>query len=348
MGRSEHGAMRIRWRRAARRRDRFRPCALKLLLAAWVVLSGIGTAGAAAERDPNLPRRQPHLPLANTTWRLVEIRSMDDAQPSRRPVDPSRYTLRLQDDGRAVLQLDCNRATGSWSVEPSLDPGNGRFRFGPLAATSALCPPPSLGETVVAQLPAVRGYMLRGGQLSLSLMADAGVLLFEPLPTAERRYSKVADPALEAAILRQVPAYRRTVVGHDPARWARYVHAATDLDGDGRDEVFVYLMGSMFCGTGGCTLQIYRSTPQGYRLVNDVPLSRLPVVVADGRSNGWRDLWRLETGGGAPSRDVRHAYNGRRYVEVDRIPVQPQRPSGLVVLSGNPTFRDGVVLKPRD
>ncbi len=38
---------------------------------------------------------------------------MDDAQGLKRAADPSRYTLSLQADGRAILQLDCNPATGS-------------------------------------------------------------------------------------------------------------------------------------------------------------------------------------------------------------------------------------------
>lgn len=292
--------------------------------------------------------REKNSPLADSAWRLVEIRSMDDAQAARRPADPSRYTLRLQRDGRAVLQLDCNRATGSWTAEPSSDPSNGGFRFGPLASTGALCPPPTLGETLGAQLPAVRGYMLRGGLLSLSLMADAGVLLFEPLPSAEVRYRNSADPALERAIRQSVADYRRSVVGANEQRWGRYVHAASDLDGDGREEVLVYLMGSFFCGTGGCNLQVYRTTPQGYALVNNFPISRLPVVAAETRSNGWRDLWRLESGGGAPASYVRHVFDGKRYREKERIPAEQGMPKGLAVLSGNPTFADGVVLRPRD
>lgn len=48
-------------------------------------------------------------------WRLVEIRSMDDAHGSQRPRDPSRYMLRFDRSGQASLQLDCNRATGSFA-----------------------------------------------------------------------------------------------------------------------------------------------------------------------------------------------------------------------------------------
>jgi heat shock protein HslJ len=121
-------------------------------------------------------------PLQGTSWQLVGIQSMDDAQGLRRPRDASRYTLSLQADGRAVLQLDCNRATGSWRVEPSADPGNGGFRFGPLASTKVLCPALSLGEPLARQLPYVRGYLLRDGRLNLSLLADGGILIWEPRP----------------------------------------------------------------------------------------------------------------------------------------------------------------------
>ena len=86
------------------------------LLAAWAgstvvaaaFLTGASLPLAAAPQTP---------PLQGTSWQLVGIQSMDDVQGLRRPGDASRYTLSLQADGRAVLQLDCNRASGSWRVE---------------------------------------------------------------------------------------------------------------------------------------------------------------------------------------------------------------------------------------
>ncbi|WP_432784919.1 META domain-containing protein [Cyanobium sp. BSA11S] len=117
--------------------------------------------------------------LSGTEWQLVAIQSMDDAQGITRPADPSRYSLRLQSDGRATLRLDCNTATGTWSVQPSADGSSGSFRFGPLAATGALCPPPSLGERLAAQAPFVRTFLVKDGRLHLSLLADAGILVWE-------------------------------------------------------------------------------------------------------------------------------------------------------------------------
>ncbi len=157
------------------------PSSTARLLGAWTV-GPMAAASLLMVASLPLPAAPRNPPLQGTRWQLVGIQSMDDAQGLRRPADPSRYTLTLQSDGRAVLQLDCNRAMGSWRVEPSADPGNGGFRFGPLASTRALCPAPSLGEPLARQLPYVRGYLLRDGRLNLSLLADGGILIWEPRP----------------------------------------------------------------------------------------------------------------------------------------------------------------------
>ncbi len=287
-------------------------------------------------------------PLQGTSWQLVGIQSMDDAQGLRRPADPSRYTLTLQADGKAVLQLDCNRAMGPWQVEPSADPGNGGFRFGPLASTKALCPSPSLGEPLARQLPYVRGYLLRDGRLNLSLLADGGILIWEPRASAGPGYSNRPDPALEAAILAASPDLRRAL-GSKASGMGRisYVHARTDLDGDGRQDVLVYLMGPYVCGTGGCTLEVFRTEARGYRLITSFPTSRLPVIVPEARRNRWRDLWRLQSGGGAPATWVREVFDGRGYRTKERIPAAGRQPAGTPVLSGDPSLADGAPLVPR-
>ena len=130
-----------------------------------------GTAAAPAAATP----------LAGTSWRLVEIQSMDDAQGTTRVDDPSRYTMRLNADGSAALRLNCNSATGTWTAEAGPEPSSGRFTFGPLAATLALCPPPSLDGQITKQAPYFRSYLLKDGRLYLSLMADGGIFAWEPL-----------------------------------------------------------------------------------------------------------------------------------------------------------------------
>jgi len=119
-------------------------------------------------------------PLAGTKWRLVEIQSMDDAIGTVKPKDPSLFTMRLNGDGTVNMRLDCNSASGTWTFEPSDDGLSGRFEFGSLAATRALCPPPNLDERVLAQAKYIRGYLLKEGKLYLSLMADGGIYAWEP------------------------------------------------------------------------------------------------------------------------------------------------------------------------
>ena len=109
--------------------------------------------------------------LAETSWRLVEFQSMDDAIGVVRPDDPSRYTMSLGGDGAVTMRLNCNSARGTWSAEPAGDGSSGRFEFGPLAMTRALCPPPSMDGSIAAQSQFVRSYLLSEGRLHLSLMA---------------------------------------------------------------------------------------------------------------------------------------------------------------------------------
>jgi heat shock protein HslJ len=106
---------------------------------------------------------------------------MDDATGVTRPDDPTLYTMNLAADGTVSMRLNCNNATGTWSAEPGpTDPSSGPFTFGPLAATRALCPPPSMDESIVAQAEFIRSFLLKDGRLYLSLMADGGIYEWAP------------------------------------------------------------------------------------------------------------------------------------------------------------------------
>lgn len=284
-------------------------------------------------------------PLDGTRWRLVELQSMDDAQGTSRPADPSLYTMHLGADGAVAMRVNCNRATGTWKAEASNDASSGRFEFGPLAGTRALCPPSSLDERLMREASYVRSYLIKDGRLHLSLMADGGIQVWEPLVAMP--FEASADAALERAILKANPTYTKDVVDGGGAGRGRYVHAKVDLNGDGRDEMLVYLLGPVFCGTGGCNLQIFTPSSEGYVLVSDLSTSRTPLVVAATRSAGWFDLFKLESGGGAPQSYVKLTFDGTRYVERERMAVA-QVPQGLRYLAGDLSFDQGVPLVPAD
>ncbi len=149
----------------------------------------LGCSAAAPDEDmAEAARTEPGaaLPtaLSGSTWQLVEFQSMDDAIGKRAPADPAVYTMQLGADGTVAMQLDCNRATGTWSATESTDGTSGTFELGPLAVTQALCPEPSMGERIAADAAHIRSYLLRDGRLYLSLMADAGIYSWEPEPAA--------------------------------------------------------------------------------------------------------------------------------------------------------------------
>jgi heat shock protein HslJ len=133
-------------------------------------------------------------PLAGTAWQLNAIQSMDDAQGTLRIADSAAFTLQLGADGRAALKLDCNRGTATWKVTPAGDGKSGQFAFGPLAGTRALCPPPHLDERIVRDLPYVRSYLLKDGNLYLSLMADGGIYEWRPRGAAAPVLGDPAQP----------------------------------------------------------------------------------------------------------------------------------------------------------
>lgn len=138
-----------------------------------VLLASLPVASFAA--DPK---------LAGTSWKLLAIQSMDDAQGTTKVPDPSHFTLEFGVDGRAALHLECNRGIGNYNIAPAGDGSSGSLTFGPVATTRAICPPSHLNQRVARDLPHVRSYLLKDGKLYLLLMADGGIYEWAPLQVA--------------------------------------------------------------------------------------------------------------------------------------------------------------------
>lgn len=117
--------------------------------------------------------------LGDTTWQLVELQSMDDSQGTTRMSHPGKYTIEFRRDGSVAVRLDCNRGVGTWS-NPIANASGGTLEFGPMAVTEAYCPPPSFGAQLEQHLRYVRSFIVRDGRLAMSLMADGGILVWEP------------------------------------------------------------------------------------------------------------------------------------------------------------------------
>jgi heat shock protein HslJ/membrane-bound inhibitor of C-type lysozyme len=129
------------------------------------------TAAAAAQQPPSAAS-----PLAGTSWQLVRFQGGDGKELT--PDDRSKYTIAFDKNGNLTARIDCNRGRGTWSSS-----GPGSVHFSPMGLTRAMCPPGSLHDQIARQWTNIRSYVVKGGHLFLSLMADGGIYEFEPAAT---------------------------------------------------------------------------------------------------------------------------------------------------------------------
>ena len=162
----------------------------------------------------------------------------------------------------------------------------------------------------------------------------------EPTPAAS---ATKADAALEDAIRAVFPDYRAAAVDGLPT--ARYLASRRDLNGDGADEVIVYLMGPFFCGTGGCNLLVFAQGETGYREIANAGTARPPVSIVKAGMNGYADLWYEQSGGGGPTEYVQLAFQDGRYGALSRAPAS-EVPASEVVIAGDADYSQGTELTP--
>jgi heat shock protein HslJ len=218
--------------------------------------------------------------LAGTGWHLVAFQSMDDAMGTERPADPSRYTMRLESDGTVTMRLNCNRARGTWSAAPSSDGASGRFEFGPLAATRAICPPPSMDERIAAQAAYIRSYVLKDGRLYLSLMADGGIFVWTPDTGPSSAAEVPAAPEDGGPRNWEVTGVSRMLnLRERPSTKARII------TGYGPGTILDNLGCQMSEGRIWCDVQPFGGGPRGYAAAAFLK----PAVSPDGRAATGRD-----------------------------------------------------------
>ena len=111
--------------------------------------------------------------LVGTSWQLVNFEGGDGSIMT--PDDAAKYTLHFVSDTGVSVRIDCNRGHGSWRATPPSG-----IEFGAMALTRMACPPGSMHDQILRQLPYVRSYIIKEGHLFLSLMADGGIYEFEP------------------------------------------------------------------------------------------------------------------------------------------------------------------------
>ena len=104
---------------------------------------------------------------------------------------------------------------------------------------------------------------------------------------------------------------------------ASYKSAYVDLNGDGKDDAVVLLSGNNWCGSGGCTMLVFKNVSNGYALVSRSTVTREPVRVSSSVYHGWKDLIVSTKGvGDALMRFDGSAYPGNPSVERAATPEQ--------------------------
>jgi hypothetical protein len=132
----------------------------------------------------------------------------------------------------------------------------------------------------------------------------------------------------------------------------RYFDSYFDLDGDGKDEAIVYIIGPDVCGSGGCETLIFALHGTEYKMISRIGLSRPPIIVLSKHSNGWRDLAVFVAGGGIlPGYFAKLQFDGKAYPDNPTVdPAQPlkSKPAGAIVIPEKMrSVTEGKLLKSR-
>jgi hypothetical protein len=82
----------------------------------------------------------------------------------------------------------------------------------------------------------------------------------------------------------------------------------------GSRQVLVYLVGPVWCGSGGCELLVLDHAGADYKIITDVSIVHEPVRVLESGSHQWRDIGVWVGGGGIlHGYEARLRFNGKTY-----------------------------------
>jgi hypothetical protein len=96
----------------------------------------------------------------------------------------------------------------------------------------------------------------------------------------------------------------------------RFYEGSTDLNGDEKPEIVVYVIGDAACGVTGCDTLVFTPTGGGsYRRVAIIGSTLPPIRVSARGVRGWSNLIVRVSGVWASTYDVELEHDGERYPE---------------------------------
>jgi hypothetical protein len=102
---------------------------------------------------------------------------------------------------------------------------------------------------------------------------------------------------------------------HGPAN-SQYQFTRVDLDGDGRRDGLPLLQTphESWCNFNGCRMAVFKASDTDFKLVSQIGPVRGPLLVANQKTNGWRDIVvRVSGRPTARAKDVAMRFNGTCY-----------------------------------
>lgn len=84
-------------------------------------------------------------------------------------------------------------------------------------------------------------------------------------------------------------------------------------------QIFVYVTGRGWCGSGGCAALLLKADKKSFTVIDRFTLVRLPVRILPTKTKGWHDIatW-LQGGGVLPGHWVLLRFDGKKYPNPSR------------------------------
>lgn len=177
--------------------------------------------------------------------------------------------------------------------------------------------------------------------ITISLLSMYSVAAIDFLNVSYVASEKEKDENLEDALMN---VYN---VKHGEDKF-RYYYNKIDIDGDSKLEIFVYLVGSLFSGTGGSSAAIFKVHGEEYKLVSKFTLVNNPIVISSNKTNGWNDIIMYVSGGGANSGYVELKFDGNKYPSNPSIEPKfksGKKVNGTAIISDDTSKVEGIQFK---
>lgn len=105
-----------------------------------------------------------------------------------------------------------------------------------------------------------------------------------------------------------------------------------DLDGDGRNDGLALMRTPYlsWCNDEGCHMVVLHAEEDGFTLAGDIAPVRGPVIVSEGRTNGWRDIvMRVQGHLEADAQNIALRFDGKSYTPLGSV--SPTEVSGTKI-----------------